>query len=55
MKWSIEGATVYHAGTKKESGEVLYNGGRVLGVNRTDTTFNGGVLKKHIMLFQNSF
>ncbi len=31
-KGSVEGATVYHAGTKLADGEFLTNGGRVLGV-----------------------
>ena len=31
-KGNVDGATVYHAGTKCEDGKILTNGGRVLGV-----------------------
>ncbi|WP_099204278.1 phosphoribosylamine--glycine ligase [Scatolibacter rhodanostii] len=31
-KAQVDGATVYHAGTKAENGKILTNGGRVLGV-----------------------
>jgi len=34
----VEGVTVFHAGTKKEDGRVLANGGRVLGVTALGAT-----------------
>ena len=43
----IEGATVYHAGTKKENGKFYTNGGRVLGVTATDTTLEGALKKAY--------
>ena len=43
----IEGATVYHAGTKKETGKFYTNGGRVLGVTATDTTLEGALKKAY--------
>ena len=35
-----EGVTVYHAGTKKENGRYLTNGGRVLGITATGGTLD---------------
>lgn len=43
----IEGATVYHAGTKKENRKFYTNGGRVLGVTATDTTLEGALKKAY--------
>ena len=43
----IEGATVYHAGTKKENGKFYTTGGRVLGVTATDTTLEGALKKAY--------
>lgn len=43
----IEGATVYHAGTKKVNGKFYTNGGRVLGVTATDTTLEGALKKAY--------
>jgi phosphoribosylamine--glycine ligase len=36
---TIEGVEIFHAGTRKEDGRILANGGRVLDVTATGTTF----------------
>ncbi len=41
------GATVYHAGTKKENGKFYTSGGRVLGVTATDATLEGALKKAY--------
>lgn len=51
----IEGATVYHAGTKKENGKFYTNGGRVLGVTATDTTLEGALKKAYNAVSKNHF
>ena len=37
------GATVFHAGTKAENGEILTAGGRVLGVTATGSTLEQAI------------
>jgi phosphoribosylamine--glycine ligase len=34
----LEGVTIFHAGTKREHGKILANGGRVLGVTALGDT-----------------
>lgn len=42
-----EGVTVYHAGTKKEDGKYLTNGGRVLGITARGTTLSEALEKSY--------
>ena len=43
----VEGATVYHAGTKFENGKFLTNGGRVLGVTSSGDTLDEALKKAY--------
>ncbi len=43
----VEGATVYHAGTKLENGKFYTNGGRVLGVTATAETLDKALQKAY--------
>lgn len=46
-KGQVEGAIVYHAGTKLENGKFYTNGGRVLGVTAVDDTLEGALKKAY--------
>lgn len=46
-KGGVEGAIVYHAGTKLENGKFYTNGGRVLGVTAVDDTLEGALKKAY--------
>ncbi len=46
-KGQVEGATVYHAGTKLENGKFLTNGGRVLGITATAETLEKALEKSY--------
>jgi phosphoribosylamine---glycine ligase len=39
----IPGVVVFHAGTKRQNGELVTSGGRVLGVTAMDTTLQGAI------------
>lgn len=43
----VEGATVYHAGTKFENGKFLTNGGRVLGITAVGDTLEDALAKAY--------
>jgi len=43
LEYSSEGTFVFHAGTKKENGSVLTNGGRVLGVTALGDTLESAI------------
>ncbi len=43
----VEGATVYHAGTKYENGKFYTNGGRVLGITATADTLDEALAKAY--------
>ena len=43
----VEGATIYHAGTKLENGKFYTNGGRVLGVTCTGATLDEALQKAY--------
>ena len=43
----VDGATVYHAGTKYENGKFYTNGGRVLGVTATASTLDEALKKAY--------
>lgn len=43
----VEGATVYHAGTKYENGKFYTNGGRVLGITATADTLDEALTKAY--------
>ena len=51
----VEGATVYHAGTKLEDGKFLTNGGRVLGVTATGATVEEALEKAYRAVGKISF
>ncbi len=51
----IEGATVYHAGTKWENGKFYTNGGRVLGVTATGQTLEDALEKAYAAAGKISF
>ncbi len=46
-KGNVDGATVYHAGTKCEDGKILTNGGRVLGVTAKAETLKNALEKAY--------
>ena len=48
----VDGAVVFHAGTKFENGKFYTNGGRVIGVTAKQTLLTK-LLKRHMQLFQN--
>ena len=43
----IDGATVYHAGTKYENGKFYTNGGRVLGITASGKTLDDALEKAY--------
>ena len=51
----VEGATVYHAGTKYENGRFYTNGGRVLGVTATAPTLDEALEKAYDAVGKISF
>ena len=55
----VDGAVVYHAGTKYENGKFYTNGGRVLGVSSTADTLEQALKKAYIgaekVHFENAF
>ena len=51
----VEGATVYHAGTKYENGRFYTNGGRVLGVTATAPTLDEALEKAYAAVGKISF
>ena len=51
----VEGATVYHAGTKYENGKFYTNGGRVLGVTATAPTLDEALEKAYAAVERISF
>lgn len=51
----VDGATVYHAGTKYEDGKFLTNGGRVLGVTATGKTLDEALAKAYDAVGKISF
>ncbi len=51
----IEGATVYHAGTKYENGKFYTNGGRVLGVTASGSTLDAALEKAYSAVEKISF
>ena len=54
-KGGVEGAIVYHAGTKLENGKFYTNGGRVLGVTADDDTLEGALKKAYEAVEKISF
>lgn len=54
-KGQVEGAIVYHAGTKLEKGKFYTNGGRVLGVTAVDDTLEGALEKAYKAVEKISF
>lgn len=54
-KGGVEGAIVYHAGTKLENGKFYTNGGRVLGVTAVDDTIEGALKKAYEAVEKISF
>lgn len=54
-KGGVEGAIVYHAGTKLENGKFYTNGGRVLGVTAVDDTLEGALKKAYDAVEKISF
>lgn len=54
-KGGVEGAIVYHAGTKLENGKFYTNGGRVLGVTAVDDTLDGALKKAYEAVEKISF
>lgn len=54
-KGGVEGAIVYHAGTKLENGKFYTNGGRVLGVTVVDDTLEGALKKAYEAVEKISF
>lgn len=54
-KGQVEGAIVYHAGTKLENGKFYTNGGRVLGVTAVDDTLEGALKKAYDAVEKISF
>ncbi|MGN1112163.1 MAG: phosphoribosylglycinamide synthetase C domain-containing protein, partial [Acutalibacteraceae bacterium] len=51
----VEGATVYHAGTKYSDGKFYTNGGRVLGVTATGKTLDEALEKAYAAVEKISF
>ncbi len=51
----VNGAIVYHAGTKLENGKFYTNGGRVLGVTAVDDTLDGALKKAYEAVEKISF
>ncbi len=51
----VEGATVYHAGTKYENGKFLTNGGRVLGITASGKTLDEALAKAYNAVGKISF
>ena len=51
----IEGATVYHAGTKYENGKFYTNGGRVLGITASGSTLDAALEKAYSAVEKISF
>ncbi len=51
----VEGATVYHAGTKYENGKFYTNGGRVIGVTATAPTLDEALEKAYAAVNRISF
>ena len=51
----VDGATVYHAGTKYENGKFYTNGGRVLGVTATADTLDEALEKAYAAVEKISF
>ena len=51
----VDGATVYHAGTKYENGKFYTNGGRVLGVTATADTLDEALEKAYAAVGKISF
>jgi phosphoribosylamine--glycine ligase len=51
----VEGAIVYHAGTKYENGKFYTNGGRVLGVTATADTLDEALDKAYSAVSKISF
>lgn len=54
-KGGVEGAIVYHAGTKLENGKFYTNGGRVLGVTAVDDTLEDALKKAYEAVEKISF
>ena len=54
-KGGVEGAIVYHAGTKLENGKFYTNGGRVLVVTAVDDTLEGALKKAYEAVEKISF
>ena len=50
-----EGVTVYHAGTKKEDGKYLTNGGRVIGITATAPTLDEALDKAYSVVGEIGF
>ena len=51
----VNGAIVYHAGTKLENGKFYTNGGRVLGITAVDDTLDGALKKAYEAVEKISF
>ena len=51
----VDGATVYHAGTKYEDGKFLTNGGRVLGITACGSTLDDALAKAYAAVGRISF
>lgn len=51
----VDGAIVYHAGTKYENGKFYTNGGRVLGVTATADTLDEALKKAYAAVEKISF
>ena len=51
----VDGATVYHAGTKYEDGKFLTNGGRVLGITACGSTLGDALAKAYAAVGRISF
>ena len=54
-KGQVDGAIVYHAGTKYENGKFYTNGGRVLGVTATAATLDEALEKAYAAVDKISF
>ena len=54
-KGQVDGAIVYHAGTKYENGKFYTNGGRVLGVTATADTLDEALAKAYAAVEKISF
>ena len=51
----VDGATVYHAGTKYENGKFYTNGGRVLGITASGKTLEDALGKAYSAVQKISF